>query len=203
MRVEIDMTREPMIDTCSDGHKYYREVGTFSPCPFCMKKELEQAGKPWREQALDYLIANRMYMNLVELNTIRKFINGKVENGTFVETIDTNINLDCKDLHDISSRVDNLLDMHLDEPPFYVTGAQLKLGMMASHINSVRCQRCGICEEFTCYTRVKESIYFNSSCGCASSIPTERTWDSVANWINNHDNEDRRRTLANRFGVNL
>ena len=82
-----------------------------------------------------------------------------------------------------------------------VTGEQLKEAMIKAGIIEVNHHQCGICNEWTYYFRVKENIYFNSGCGCCNSKPQGRSWDSVAEWVNQQSNDRWKIELAAKFGL--
>jgi hypothetical protein len=69
------------------------------------------------------------------------------------------------------------------------TAQRLKLMVSNKKRNLIHLdvRRCTICEEFIGYQVVNGVPYFDSSCGCGSSSPVERTWEEVAKsyWIYN------------------
>lgn len=83
-----------------------------------------------------------------------------------------------------------------------VTGEQLKQAMIDKGIDHVNHHQCSFCQEWVFYTRQGEHLFFESSCGCASSEPRPYDWDTAARWVNMQSSDETRRQLAARFGVN-
>ena len=85
-----------------------------------------------------------------------------------------------------------------------VTPEQVKEGCLKMSLTKVDHHECSICKHMVHYVIKDEELYFDSSCNCCGGGgPELRGWSDPANWINMQSDEEVKRKLALKFGVEL
>lgn len=84
-----------------------------------------------------------------------------------------------------------------------VNGEQVKEAMIQAGIERAVVYPCSLCSVEVAYVRKGETLYFDSSCGCASSPLELRRWSQAAAYINIQTKEKNRKAIALRFGLQL
>ena len=82
-----------------------------------------------------------------------------------------------------------------------VTGEQVRAAVLEAGVTHIPHHACAFCGEWVgCLVHGKD-LYFDPSCGCASSPPEPRAWSDAADWINMQTSEEARKELMARFGM--
>ena len=84
-----------------------------------------------------------------------------------------------------------------------VTVEQLRSSAVQGMRRNIPHGSCSICEETTFYYVDKGRLFFDGSCGCATTGLRHVGWQHAVDWINAQLTDERRTVLAARFGVTL
>lgn len=87
-----------------------------------------------------------------------------------------------------------------------ITPEDVKNDMIKAEIKEVKVRNCSMCEASLKYKRKGEDLYYDSGCACIVGHPENlnpRDWEAVVSWIEMQDTFEHKKSIAERFGLNI